>query len=177
LLRRTERVYAIGAYCTHNKAPLEQGVLHGDCLVCPWHNAYFDITTGDLHQPPGLDSLQRYPVRIDGDSIIVTVPASAPNQRVPDMAQYDPEIDKRTFVILGAGAAGTHAAETLRVAGYQGRIVMVTRDDRLPYDRTTLSKNYLLGKLKADQILMRSAEFYQQHAIELRLDCPVITKH
>lgn len=49
LIRRTDRVYAIGAYCTHNKAPLEQGVLHGDCIVCPWHNAYFDITTGDLH--------------------------------------------------------------------------------------------------------------------------------
>lgn len=80
----------------------------------------------------------------------MTVPESAPGHRVPDMAPYAPEIDKRTFVILGAGAAGAHAAETLRVAGYQGRIVMVTRDDRLPYDRTTLSKNYFLGKLKAD---------------------------
>jgi apoptosis-inducing factor 3 len=173
LIRRADRVYAIGAYCTHNQAPLEQGVLHGDCLVCPWHNAYFDITTGDLNQPPGLDSLQRYPVRIDGDRVLVTIPASTSGHRVPDMVAYHPEIDRRTFVILGAGAAGTHAAETLRVAGYQGRIVMVTRDDRLPYDRTTLSKNYFLGKLKADQILMRSAEFYQQHDIELRLDCPV----
>jgi apoptosis-inducing factor 3 len=53
---------------------------------------------------------------------------------------------------------------------------MVTRDDRLPYDRTTLSKNYFLGKLKAEHILMRSAEFYQQHDIELRLDCPVINR-
>ncbi|AFY96594.1 FAD-dependent oxidoreductase [Chamaesiphon minutus] len=174
LIRRADRIYAIGAYCTHNKAPLEQGVLHGDCIVCPWHNAYFDITTGDLHQPPGLDSLQRYPVRIDGDSIIVTVPDSSSGHRVPDLARYEPEIDKRTFVILGAGAAGAHAAETLRIEGYQGKIVMVTRDDRLPYDRTTLSKNYFLGKLKADQILMRSAEFYQQHDIEVRLNCPVI---
>ncbi|WP_310486359.1 FAD-dependent oxidoreductase [Chamaesiphon sp. VAR_69_metabat_338] len=173
LIRRDETIYAIGAYCTHNRAPLEQGVLHGDCIVCPWHNAYFDITTGDLHQPPGLDSLDRYPVRIDGDDIIVTVPESASGHRVPDMAQFDPERDNRTFVILGAGAAGTHAAETLRVAGYQGRIVMITREDKLPYDRTTLSKNYFTGKLKADQILMRSADFYQQHNIELRLNCVV----
>jgi apoptosis-inducing factor 3 len=173
LIRRADRVYAIGAYCTHNKAPLEEGVLHGDCIVCPWHNAYFDITTGDLHEPPGLDSLDRYPVRIDGDNVLVTIPEAAPGHRVPDMARFDPDIDSRTFVILGAGAAGTHAAETLRVAGYQGRIVMITRDDKLPYDRTTISKNYFTGKLKADQILMRSAEFYHQHDIELRLNSPV----
>jgi apoptosis-inducing factor 3 len=173
LIRRDDRVYAIGAYCTHNQAPLEQGILHGDCIVCPWHNAYFDITTGDLEQPPGLDSLDRYSVRIDGDNVLVTIPEAALGHRVPDMAQYAPDIDNRTFVILGAGAAGTHAAETLRVAGYQGQIVMVTRDDKLPYDRTTLSKNYFTGKLTADQILMRSAEFYQQHQIELRLNCPV----
>ncbi len=173
LIRRHDRVYALGAYCTHNQAPLEQGVFHGDCIVCPWHNAYFDITTGDLHQPPGLDSLARYPVRIDGESVIVSIPDSAPGHRVPDMARFDPEVDRHTFVILGAGAAGTHAAETLRVAGYQGRIVMVTRDDQLPYDRTTLSKNYFTGKLKADQILMRSADLYQQHQIELRLNCLV----
>jgi apoptosis-inducing factor 3 len=173
LIRREDNVYAIGAYCTHNQAPLEQGVLHGDWIVCPWHNAYFDITTGDLHQPPGLDSLDRYPVRIDGDNVLVTIPDAAPGHRVPDMAAYEPDTDSRTFVILGAGAAGTHAAETLRVAGYQGRIVMVTRDNKLPYDRTTLSKNYFTGKLKADQILMRSTDFYQQHNIELRLNCPV----
>jgi apoptosis-inducing factor 3 len=170
LIRRDDRVYALGAYCTHNKAPLAQGVLHGDCIICPWHNAYFDITTGDLHEPPGFDSLDRYPVRIEDDRVIVTLPKSASGHRIPEMAQYAPEIDRRTFVILGAGAAGTHAAETLRVAGYQGRIVMVTRDDRLPYDRTTLSKNYFTGKLTADQIVLRSAEFYQQHQIEVQLD-------
>jgi apoptosis-inducing factor 3 len=60
LIRRKDSVYEIGAYCTHNKAPLEQDVLHGDCIVCPWHNAYFDITTGELHQSPGLDSLDRF---------------------------------------------------------------------------------------------------------------------
>lgn len=170
LIRRDDRVYAVGAYCTHNRAPLAQGVLHGNWIVCPWHNAYFDITTGDLHEPPGFDSLDRYPVRIEDDRVIVTIPEAASGHRIPEMVASAPEIDRRTFVILGAGAAGTHAAETLRVAGYQGRIVMVTRDDRLPYDRTTLSKNYFTGKLTADQIVLRSAEFYQQHDIEVQLD-------
>ncbi|MUG91406.1 hypothetical protein F7734_02430 [Scytonema sp. UIC 10036] len=48
------------------------------------------------------------------------------------MAQFYPDVDGRTFVILGAGAAGIHAALSLRVAGYQGRIVMITQENKLP---------------------------------------------
>lgn len=170
LIRRDDRVYAVGAYCTHNRAPLVRGVIHGDCLVCPWHNAYFDITTGDREEPPGLDSLSHYSVKIENNRVIVTVPESESGQRMPQMARYDTEIDPRTFAILGAGAAGIHAAQSLRVAGYQGRIVMVTKEDKLPYDRTTLSKNYFTGKVKKENIWLRSPEFYQQHQIEVQLD-------
>jgi apoptosis-inducing factor 3 len=170
LVRRDDQIYALGAYCTHNSAPLAEGVLCGDQIICPWHNAYFNIVTGDQAEPPGLDSLPQYPVKIENNRVIVTIPASASDKRMPEMAQYNPEIDARTFVILGAGAAGTHAAETLRVAGYQGRIVMITRDDRLPYDRTTLSKNYFTGKLTKDEVFLRSFEFYEQHHIEVQLN-------
>jgi apoptosis-inducing factor 3 len=170
LVRRNDQVYALGAYCTHNKAPLAEGVLHGDQIVCPWHNAYFDITTGDQKEPPGLDSLPCYAVKIENNQVILTVPESPLDKRTPEMSQYDPKADSRTFVILGAGAAGTHAAETLRIAGYQGRIVMITRDSKLPYDRTTLSKNYFTGKLSKEEILLRSPEFYEQHNIEVQLN-------
>jgi apoptosis-inducing factor 3 len=170
LVRHQDQVYALGAYCTHNGAPLAQGVLHEDRVICPWHNAYFNVVTGDQEEPPGLDSLSRYAVKIEDNQVMVTVPDSATGKRMPEMAQYDPEIDDRTFVILGAGAAGTHAAETLRVAGYQGRIVMISRDDKLPYDRTTLSKNYFNGKVKKEEILLRSPEFYEQQHIEVQLN-------
>ncbi|MBA3921168.1 MAG: FAD-dependent oxidoreductase [Nostocaceae cyanobacterium] len=170
LLRVNDNFYAIGAFCTHNQAPLVQGVINGDHIVCPWHNAYFNLTTGDQQEPPGLDSLPCYPVRIEGENVIVSVPENASDKRTPDMAQYDPAVDSRTFVILGSGAAGTHAVETLRVAGYQGRIIMITRDEKLPYDRTTLSKNYFTLKLKSEQILLRSPEFYLQHGIEVQLN-------
>ncbi len=169
LVRRGEQVYALGAYCTHNQAPLAQGVIHDDYLVCPWHNAYFSLATGDQQEPPGLDSLPKYSVKIVDNQVIVTVPDAASGKRTPNMAQFDPTIDDRTFVILGAGAAGTHAAETLRVAGYQGRIVMITREGKLPYDRTTLSKNYFTGKASKEKILLRSPEFYQQQHIEVWL--------
>ena len=168
LLTRLEgKFYAVGAHCTHYQAPLAEGVLSENHVICPWHNACFSVVTGDQKEPPGLDSLPRYPVRVEGENVIVSVPAQAAEVRIPSMAQYNPDTDGRTFVILGAGAAGAHAAEALREAGYQGRIIMVTREDNLPYDRTWLSKDYFIGKVSRDQLPLRSSEFYKDHNIEI----------
>lgn len=170
LIRQNDRYLAIAAYCTHYKAPLAEGVLSGDHIVCPWHNAYFNITTGDQQEPPGLDSLPRYAVRIDGDQVIVSVPEGATPTRTRSMATYNADRDQRTFVILGAGASGAHAAETLRIAGFQGRIILATQDDRLPYDRTWLSKDYFNGVVATEQMPLRSLQFYNDHDIEVWLN-------
>ena len=170
LARINGEFHAVGAFCTHYQAPLAQGVLKGDRLVCPWHNACFNIVTGDQQNPPGLDSLARYDVRVEGENIIVRVPQQTSGRRTPPMSQYDPNADGRTFVILGAGAAGTHAAEALRKAGFEGRVVMVTKEERLPYDRTWLSKDYLIGKVEKADLPLRSPEFYQDRDIEVLLN-------
>ena len=170
LTRLDGKFHAVGAHCSHYKAPLAEGVLSGHHVVCPWHNAYFDVTSGDQLEPPGLDSLACYQVRIEGENVIVSVPEETTGLRSPAMAQFNPDADGRTFVILGAGAAGVHAAETLRVAGYQGRIVMITQDDRLPYDRTKLSKDYFIGKTSSEEMPLRSPDFYKEHAIEVLLN-------
>lgn len=170
LVRLAGKYYAVGAYCTHYQAPLAEGVLSEDCVVCPWHNAYFNLTTGEQQEPPGFDSLESYQVRIEGDRVIVSIPENTSGRKQPQMAQYNPKVDLRTFVILGAGAAGSHAAQTLRVAGYQGRIVMVTQEDRLPYDRTVLSKDYFNGQVSQEQLPLRSLQFYHNHQIEVLLN-------
>ncbi|MDF5722784.1 MAG: FAD-dependent oxidoreductase [Rhizonema sp. PD37] len=170
LIHVNGRFHALAAYCTHYQAPLAEGVLSGDCIVCPWHNAYFQITTGDQKEPPGLDSLPCYQVRVEGEDVIVSVPEKASDSRTPAMAEYNSDTDGRTFVILGAGAAGAHAAEALRTVGYQGRIVMVTREDELPYDRTWLSKDYFNGEVPREKMPLRSPEFYKQNNIEVLLN-------
>lgn len=43
-------------------------------------------------------------------------------------------------MIVGAGAAGAAAAETLRKEGFDGRIVMVGQEPVVPYDRVKYSK-------------------------------------
>ena len=75
----------------------------------------------------------------------------------------------RTFVILGAGAAGNAAAETLRQDGFTGRVVMITQETRLPYDRPNLSKGYLSGDAGPEALPWRTAEFYRDHDIEVLL--------
>jgi apoptosis-inducing factor 3 len=76
-------------------------------------------------------------------------------------------------VILGGGAAGNSAAETLRREGYPGRIVMISADGSAPYDRPNLSKDYLAGNAPEEWIPLRSPEFYRERGIELHLGARV----
>src|SRR5690554_881934 len=156
LLARVDgRFHAVGARCPHYGAPLPEGALCGTRVICPWHHAAFDVTTGDLLEPPAFDALPCYPVRVEEDRVLVSVPEKAPNRRVPTMVKRDPS-DVRTAVILGGGAAGYMAAQTLREDGFGGRVILITREDRLPYDRPNLSKDYLQGTAPAEWMPLRS---------------------
>jgi NADPH-dependent 2,4-dienoyl-CoA reductase/sulfur reductase-like enzyme/nitrite reductase/ring-hydroxylating ferredoxin subunit len=163
-----EKFYATAPNCTHSGAPLEKGILSGKRVVCPWHNACFNITTGDQEQPPGLDALPSFPVYLDGENVIVELPEKVPMQRIHQMAKHQPSVDSRVFAIIGTGAAGNMAAETLRREGFQGQIFLITKEEKLPYDRTKLSKKYLQGGATAEDLPQRSCEFYQEYDIELR---------
>lgn len=57
---------------------------------------------------------------------------------------------QQTFLIVGAGLAGTTAAETLRTNGFGGRVVLLSEERTHPYDRPPLSKDYLQGKSERD---------------------------
>lgn len=50
-------------------------------------------------------------------------------------------------VVVGAGIAGTRAAETLRQDGYDGELTIVGGERHAPYHRPPLSKKFLTGKV------------------------------
>ena len=176
LARVNGKFYAVGATCTHYGAPLVDGVLNGERLVCPWHHACFNITSGDLREPPAFDALPRYDVKIENEHVVVRIPVDASDRRTPSMAKRamtkramtkrDGK-DERLFVIAGGGAAGYTAAQTLREDGFTGRVVLITREDQLPYDRPNLSKEYLQGNAEPSWLPLRSEDFFAEHDIEL----------
>ena len=168
LARVNGKYHAVGAYCTHYGAPLVDGVINGGRLVCPWHHSCFQVTTGDLQEPPALDGLPTYEVKIENDQVIVVLPDDATDRRTPQMTKHDPAADARTFVIAGGGAAGYAAAQTLREDGFTGRVVLITRENHLPYDRPNLSKEYLQGSIKREWMPLRLDEFYASYDIEVR---------
>ena len=168
-----DQFYATGAFCSHYGAPLAKGVLCGERIVCPWHNACYNAIAGQQEEPPGLDSLAHFAVRVEGENVLVELPESLSQHRTVEMARYEPSNASRTFVVLGAGAAGTAAVEVLRQQGFQGKIVMISAEQKLPYDRTKLSKAYLQGNADPDALPLRSCEFYDQHSIELRFGSAV----
>jgi len=158
--------YAVDAHCTHYGAPLVEGVLNGERIMCPWHHACFDVTSGDLLEPPACDALSRYEVKIENEHVVVSLPKDSSNRRTPPMTKRSNE-DERVFVIAGAGAAGYMAAQTLREDGFTGRIVLITREEQLPYDRPNLSKEYLQGNAEPSWLPLRSKDFFAEHDIEL----------
>ena len=167
LLARVDgQCYALAAHCTHYGAPLAEGYLSGDRIVCPWHHACFNARTGNLEEPPALDSLAKYRVTINDDDVIVELPDEPADRRTPMMAIPDAASDTRTFVIIGGGGAGYTAAQTLREDGFVGRIVMITPEENLPYDRPNLSKDYLQGSSQPEWMLLRPDDFYTEHGIE-----------
>ena len=167
LVRTGDQFHAVTAKCPHYGGPLAEGVLCGTRVMCPWHHAVFDVVSGDRIEPPALDTLVSYGVRIEGEQIFVSVPEDETDRRAIASGGRDLVADPRQFVIIGAGGAGYAAAQTLREEGFGGNVVMITREDRLPYDRPNLSKDYLHGHAEPEWMPLRSQEFFAEHDIEL----------
>ena len=74
-----------------------------------------------------------------------------------------------TILIIGGGQAGAQAIDTLRREGFGGRLVLVSDEPYLPYQRPPLSKKFLSGELAADRLPFRHQSFYDEHRVELKL--------
>ncbi len=81
---------------------------------------------------------------------------------------------EHTTVIIGAGIAGVHAAESLRKEGYQGRIVLMDCDKEMPYDRPPLSKEWITGETDKASMLLRDPGTYERLDIDLKLGMEVV---
>lgn len=66
-------VFAIRDECSHASIPLSEGEID-DCHVECWlHGSRFDLRTGKPDVLPATEAVPVYPVRIDGDDVLVDV--------------------------------------------------------------------------------------------------------
>jgi 3-phenylpropionate/trans-cinnamate dioxygenase ferredoxin reductase subunit len=76
---------------------------------------------------------------------------------------------KPTFVLLGGGLASVTAASTLRMEGFDGRMIIVGDESHVPYSRPPLSKEVLRGEKFPEQAWLRPPAWYTSKDVELRL--------
>jgi 3-phenylpropionate/trans-cinnamate dioxygenase ferredoxin reductase subunit len=70
------------------------------------------------------------------------------------------------YALVGGGLAAANCARWLRESGADGSIVLIGREQHLPYNRPPCSKGYLQGKESKDDVLFRPPEWYEQQGIE-----------
>jgi 3-phenylpropionate/trans-cinnamate dioxygenase ferredoxin reductase subunit len=70
-------------------------------------------------------------------------------------------------IIVGSGHGGAQAAHALRHHGFAGSIGLIGAEAELPYDRPSLSKEYLAGEKAFDRLLLRPAAYWDQQRITL----------
>jgi apoptosis-inducing factor 3 len=167
LVRRGGDYCAIGATCTHYGGPLAEGLFEGDTVRCPWHHACFNVRTGEALHAPALSPVARWKAERRGTSIVVTGKIERDPLAPSGSASFTRDDSVKRVVIVGAGAAGSAAAEMLRRCGYDGTITMVDGDDGVPYDRPNLSKDYLAGNAPEEWIPLRAGGFYAEHGIDV----------
>ena len=166
--RRGDAYFAIGAICTHYGAPLAEGILVDDTVRCPWHHACFSLRTGEALRAPALAPVISWKVETRGGKLFV-------HEKQPEKKQATVSEDaSENVIIVGGGAAGNAAAEMLRREGHSGGITMISADDAVPYDRPTLSKDFLNGTAGEKLVPLRSMDFYREHEIDLLLNTRVM---
>ena len=167
IVRTDTGLKAVGGRCTHYGGPLGEGLCDGERIHCPWHHGIFDLETGEAVGAPPLNPIPVYEVREEDGMVFVTGPVDPPTRDRTPASMPD------SVVIVGAGAAGATAAETLRRLGYSGPITLV--GDEAPVDRPNLSKDYLAGTAPEEWMPLRTEDFYANQDIELIVGPKVVS--
>src|SRR5215211_4409465 len=120
LARHGAELFAVGASCSHYHGPLAEGLVVGDTVRCPWHHACFSLRTGEALAAPALDPVRCWDVeRRDGRVSVIGTRLSAArrlggrddNRSPAEGRAAESRVPMKTVVIVGAGAAGTAAAD------------------------------------------------------------------
>ena len=164
ITRDDDEFHAFDGKCPHAGANLGDGLRCGHRVVCPWHHASFDSRDGSLLEPIATEGLTQYELINDGDNVTVDTSAT-----INKPIENDKLTDTHT-IIVGGGGAGFMTAHQLRQGGYGGKITMISKDDKAPYNRPLLSKAFLAGNMDEDKLLLGGSDWASSNDIDLHLN-------
>ncbi len=78
LLVNQDGLHAMQGICSHEYFELDKGFLTRDSLTCSLHLSRFDLSSGEALEPPAELPLVRYPIHVEGDQLVLELPASGP---------------------------------------------------------------------------------------------------
>ena len=70
---KDEGYFATDGLCTHEQAPLAEGLVMDGIIECPKHNARFDIKTGKVLSRPARADLNTYPIKIEDSVVLIGI--------------------------------------------------------------------------------------------------------
>jgi 3-phenylpropionate/trans-cinnamate dioxygenase ferredoxin subunit len=71
VVRAGDDWYAVDDECSHAAIPLSEGDVEGCEIECWLHGSRFDLRTGKPSGPPATEPVRIYPVRVEGDDVLV----------------------------------------------------------------------------------------------------------
>src|SRR4051812_26343250 len=83
LLRRGNRIQAIGATCSHLGGPLDKGKIEGNTVTCPWHASVFCLDDGAVIHGPATTPEVAYEVKVENGRVSVRANAANAGGTIP----------------------------------------------------------------------------------------------
>lgn len=102
LLRRGDRILAIGEKCTHLGGPLADGEVEGDSVICPWHGSRFSLEDGRVLGGPAVFPERCVETRVRDGQIEVRA-ARGPGHCEHHRMQAQPEEAREVAAAMAAG--------------------------------------------------------------------------
>ncbi len=89
LIAHNGAVHALGERCPHLGAPMVDGWLYRDSLVCPWHGSCFDLGTGTAIRGPASAPLPTFETRIQDGQIEVRRQRGVRSEPPDEVSAYE----------------------------------------------------------------------------------------
>ena len=73
VVRSEGEVFAISDICSHAEVNLSEGEVEDGTIECWLHGSCFELASGKPINPPAVQAVPTYAVKIDGDDVLVSL--------------------------------------------------------------------------------------------------------